>query len=76
MRDVTVSLDDETASWVRTEAARRDTSLSRFVGDILREQMTRPDDFERARQSYLSRASVPLGAPGRPYPTRGELYQR
>ena len=76
MRNVTVSLDDETARWARIEAARRDTSLSRFVGDLLREQMTEPEAYERAKQSYLSRGPVILRSPGQRYPTRDEVHQR
>ncbi|WP_419925181.1 CopG family transcriptional regulator [Candidatus Poriferisocius sp.] len=76
MRNVTVSLDDETARWARIEAARRDTSLSRYVGDLLREQMTEPEAYERAQQSYLSRGPVTLRVPGQQYPTRDEVHQR
>ena len=76
MRNVTVSLDDETARWARIEAARRDTSLSRYVGDLLREQMAEPEAYERAQQSYLSRGPVTLRVPGQQYPTRDEVHQR
>lgn len=76
MRNVTISLDDETALWARVEAARRDTSLSRFVGEVLRERMTEPDDYEEAHQSYLSRGPVSMGAPGQRYPTRDEVHLR
>ena len=73
---MTVSLDEETARWARVEAARSDTSLSRFVDGILRQQMAATTDYERARRSYLSRKPVPLGATGQPYPERGELHDR
>ena len=76
MRNVTISLDDETARWARIEAARRDTSLSRYVGDLLREQMTEPEAYERAQQSYLSRGPVTLRVLGQQYPTRDEVHQR
>ena len=76
MRNVTISLDDETARWARIEAARRDTSLSRFVGAILQEAMSQPDAYTQAHQSYLSRAAVVMGAPQQPYPARDEVHQR
>jgi len=76
VRNVTISLDDETARWARIEAARRDTSLSRFVGDLLREQMNEPEAYQRAQQSYLSRGPMTLRAPGQRYPTRDEVHQR
>ena len=76
MRNVTVSLDEETARWARIEAACHDMSLSRFVGRVLRERMTTSDDFERARQSYLSRGAVPLGAEDVSVPGRDEIHRR
>jgi hypothetical protein len=35
-RNVTVSLEEEIALWARLEAARRDTSVSRLLGDVLK----------------------------------------
>jgi len=41
MSNVTVSLDEETARWVRVEAARRDVSVSRFLTELLSERRRR-----------------------------------
>ncbi len=76
MRNVTISLDEETARWARIEAARQDTSVSKMVGAMLREKMDRQDAYERAKRSYLSRKPVPLGKLGDRYPRREELYER
>ncbi|WP_423919842.1 hypothetical protein [Candidatus Poriferisodalis sp.] len=76
MRNVTVSLDDETARWARIEAARHDSSLSRFVCDVLRDRMHDRGEYERAAESYLSREALTLGEAGRPYPTRADLHSR
>jgi hypothetical protein len=37
MRNVAITLDDETASWVRVYAAGQRLSVSRFVGEVLKE---------------------------------------
>ena len=76
MKNVTISLDDETARWVRVEAAKNDTSVSRFVGDLLRERMRRNAEYEAAKESFLSRGSWPLGKPGGKLPSREELHDR
>ena len=76
MRNVTITLDDETARWARIEAARQDTSVSKFVGAMLRERMHRQDEYERAKRSFLSRGPVVMSAPGDRYPTREEIYER
>lgn len=76
MRNVTITLDDETARWARIEAARQDTSVSKLVGAMLRSHMHERDEYERAKRSYLSRKPVPLGKKGDRYPSREEIYER
>lgn len=39
LRNVTVTLEEDVAQWARIEAARRDTSVSRLLGEILKERM-------------------------------------
>lgn len=75
VRNVTITLDDETARWARVEAARQDTSLSRFVGALLRERMQLREGYDEARRSYLARRPASLSG-GEPYPARDELHER
>ncbi|MFZ0866698.1 MAG: hypothetical protein WAU76_04170 [Candidatus Sulfotelmatobacter sp.] len=42
LRNVTVTLEEDVAQWARIEAARRDTSVSRLLGELLKERMGRP----------------------------------
>jgi hypothetical protein len=72
---VTISLDDETALWARVEAARRDTSLSKFVGEVLRRSRLEEQDYQRASRSFRGRSAGSLGDGSR-YPTRDELHER
>ena len=76
MKNVTVSLDEETALWARIEAACHDMSVSRFVGQVLRKRMANSEDFERARRSCLSRGAQPLGAGETSLPGRDEIHRR
>ena len=39
MRNVTITMEEEVADWARMEAARRNTSVSRLVGELLAEKM-------------------------------------
>jgi hypothetical protein len=75
-RNVTVSLDEETARWVRVEAAKRDLSVSRFLAQILAERRERTEAYEAARSSWLSREPRPLRRPGKRLPSRDELHHR
>lgn len=74
-RNVTITLDEETARWARIEAARRDTSVSRLVGDLLRDYMHREQGYEAAMAVFLGRPPRPLKDDGR-YPDRGSLHER
>lgn len=40
LRNVTVTLEEDVAQWARIEAARRDTSVSRLLGELLKESMS------------------------------------
>lgn len=76
LKNVTVTLDPETARWARIEAARRDTSVSRLLGEILRERMRAEEGYETARQRYLAQAPGVHRRPGQRYPPREELHAR
>jgi plasmid stability protein len=76
-RNVTITLDDETARWARIEAARRDTSVSRLIRDLLRTYMASERSYERAMEEYLAdRPSGAISRPGTVYPRREELHDR
>jgi hypothetical protein len=75
MRNVTITLDEETAHWARVEAAHRDMSVSRLIGELLREHMRAQATYEDAMRRYLARGPVMLKDTGR-YPAREELHDR
>jgi hypothetical protein len=75
MRNVTVTLDEEVAVWARVWAARHDTSVSRLLGELLRERMLRDEGYEAAMQQHLAVAPRLLGATGH-YPSRDEVHER
>jgi predicted nucleic acid-binding protein len=39
LRIITITVDEDVARWARIEAAKEDTSVSRLVGEMLRERM-------------------------------------
>lgn len=74
MKNVTVTMEDSVADWARMEAARRNTSVSRLVGEVLAERMRHDDAYERAMREALEFKS--WGNSSGPYLTRDELYDR
>jgi hypothetical protein len=73
MKNVTVSMDDGVAEWARLEAARRNTSVSRLVGEMLAEKMRHDDAYERAMRDWMER-DLSFTSSGAPYPKREDLY--
>ena len=55
LRNVTVTLEQDVARWARLEAARHDTSVSRLLGEILKQRMLEGDHYERAMRRALGR---------------------
>ena len=75
MKNVTITMDDKVADWARMEAARRNTSVSRLVGEMLAEKMRHDDSYERAMNDWLSRQRS-WKSDGRAYPARDEVHDR
>jgi len=75
MKNVTVTLDEETARWARIEAARREMSVSSLIRLLLRERMGGQAAYAGARDRYLSRPGADLSGRER-YPAREELHDR
>jgi hypothetical protein len=75
MRNVTVTLDEETARWARLEAARRDMSVSSLIRHLLVEHMGGQAAFDGARARYLARGPADLSE-GRSYPSRNDRHER
>lgn len=74
MKNVTVTMDDTVADWARMEAARRNTSVSRLIGEMLADKMRHDDAYERAMRDWLSRERT-WKSDGK-YPTREETHDR
>jgi hypothetical protein len=54
-RNITITLEEDLARWARIEAARCDTSVSRFLAEILKERMIQKDNYEAAKRRALAR---------------------
>lgn len=76
MKNVTVTLEDEVARWARVWAAERNTSVSQFLGRLLKDRMLQDRAYESAMKKYLSREPTVLKKRRRRYPTREELHDR
>jgi plasmid stability protein len=80
MKNITVSVDDETYRRARIKAAERDTSVSALVRDFLNNiaaEESEHDRFQRlAREEKELRKQIPSGFSGADRLSRDELYDR
>jgi plasmid stability protein len=76
MKNVTITLDEKVARWARIRAAELDTSVSRLVGEMLREKMLAEENYAKAGQEYLAQKPLKLRRAGARYPKREDLYGR
>jgi hypothetical protein len=76
MKNVTITLDKEVVRWARIKAAEQDTSVSRLVGEMLRDKMMNEQSYHSSMRRYLSRKPRQLSKPGTRYPTREKLHER
>lgn len=75
-KNVTIVMDEETARWVRVEAARQDTSVSQYLGGLVERERRRDQQYDSAMARFLERAPRPLGKAGQGYPTRDRMHER
>ena len=76
VRNVTIVLEEKVADWARVEAAKRRTSLSRMVGDMLAEMMRQEETYEEAMRQFLALNPERLRrSQNDKLPTRNETYK-
>lgn len=76
MKNVTITLEDQVARWVRVYAAERNTSVSRLVGELLAERMQAERGYGTAMRRFLGVKPRRLQAKRTAYPTRDSLHER
>ena len=78
MKNVTVTLPEETALWLRVRAAEQDRSVSRWLAEMIEGIRRDEGDYEVAMERFLARARAPrrLAWPEGRRPTREEWYDR
>ena len=73
MKNVTITVEENALEWARIEAAKRNTSVSRLVGEMLADKMQCDDAYARAMNEWLA-DEVTFASALQPYPRRAELY--
>lgn len=75
MKNITITVSEKAARWARLQAAEKNTSVSRLVGEMLEEEMRRSDEYWKAYRRLKKIRSIPgIDAAGRL--SREEAHER
>jgi plasmid stability protein len=74
MKNLTVTLPDETLSRLRVAAAREGKSMSKFVTELLERRVGRTISQREALDRFLAGPPLPLSDENGKLPSRTELY--
>ena len=74
MKNITITLDEKTAAWVRIYAARQSKSVSRLLGEMLQQRMHELCGYDEAMRRYLAKKPVRFEWNQGQRPTREELH--
>ncbi len=75
MRNITIKLEDDVAHWSKIWAAENNTSVSKILGDLLKQMKKDKTGYAKAMQQFLNVEAQPLKSSGA-YPSREELHER
>ena len=76
MKNVTVTLPEETARWVRVRADEQDRSVSSWLAELIDQTRRREDAYEVAMASALAREPRKVKWVDGRKPTREALHDR
>jgi hypothetical protein len=79
MPSLTINASEEVLQRLRMEAAAQHLSVSRYVGELVKEKFMTHDAYEQAMTDFFSRDAYLSPSDrddGRSWPTREALYDR
>lgn len=76
MKNVTVTLPEDVAAWLRVRAAENGRSVSRWLAELLEGMRRGEDEYDLAMERYLARKPRKFGWVDGCKPTRDELHDR
>lgn len=76
MKNITITLPEDVARWLRVRAAEDERSVSRWICELLERRRHREDDYAIAMERYLARRPRKIHWSDGRRPTRKQLYDR
>jgi hypothetical protein len=60
MKNVTVTMNEDTLEWVRIKAARDNASISQYLGELVEQARAREGAYERSMRAALKFQPLPF----------------
>ena len=76
MKNITITLPEDLARWVRVRAAENERSVSRWIADIVERTRRREDEYDLAMKQFLAVEPRRMEWVDGRKPTREELHDR
>lgn len=76
MKNITITLPEDLARWVRVRAAENERSVSKWIAELLEGTRRREDDYDMAMRQFLAVAPRRMEWVDGRKPTREELHDR
>ena len=76
MKNVTITLPENVAKWLRIKAAENDRSVSKWLAELIEGIQRQEDEYDVAMKRYLAMEPRTINWPDGRRPTRDELYDR
>jgi predicted S18 family serine protease len=75
LKNVTIKLENDVAHWSKVWAAEHNTSVSKILGDLLKQLKREKMGYAKSMHQFMSTEASPLKNSGQ-YPSRQDLYER
>ena len=76
MKNITITLPEDVARWLRVKAAENERSVSKWLAELLESMQRQEDEYEIAMKRYLAMKPRKINWLNGRRPTREELYDR
>lgn len=76
MKNITITLPEDLARWVRVRAAENERSVSKWIAELLEGTRRREDDYDMAMRQFLAVEPRRMEWVDGRKPTREELHDR
>ena len=76
MKNITITLPEDVAGWLRVRAAENGRSVSRWLAELLEDMRQGEDEYDLAMERYLARKPRIHRWTADTKPTRDELHDR